>query len=103
MLTFVNLLSNHVSVGKFDSIRKTLDWNFKDFSICNELSLAATFSPDAVNAEANILKQELIESLCLYYNIGAKGRNIILPASFVFPIVTVIVGNVFPAWYSIFH
>ena len=63
--------------------------------LCSPIAFAATTATDACNTDAKLLKQQLFESPCLYYNVGALGRNSVSPVYFAFSIGTENIGGIF--------
>ena len=74
MLLFriAHLVSHDIS-SKFNYILKSIYLNFNDSSIRIEIALASLFSPDAVNADAKLLNQQLFEAFLLYSTSGHLG------------------------------
>ena len=86
-----------ISVTNKITPSKPIDWQRNDYSICIAIALAASFSTDAVDADAKILKQQLCEDFWWYYNCRALWSYSNTPVYFAFLVETGYVGYFVPA------
>ena len=86
------------SVENAIQLLKPIEWQCNYPSIWIAITLSEIFSPDAVNAGAKLLHQQLFEALLWYYTSEDLGLHLISPVSFSFIIVTVKVGYLYLSW-----